>query len=183
MPVETHNLADTYIYEVIVISLVICPYCQVIKLLSLHSLSIDHQQSPNMPSNTAAPSTSILQPQTLAILQARGEGDLNQGFRSISSRSYSPLGSPNYDQPTQVFIPDKLNSRETLRWLGFADLVVEMLVERFTLYPWKCFFDVVKHHILHFPGFDDAFAPEDNWIGYLAALGCCEDFADEASAC
>ena len=122
----------------------------------------------------------VLTLENLAFLQARGEGELLEGYRTVSTSSYCRAGTPGSEDPVLILIPDQFDSRQTVYWLGFIPWVANTLFERFEG-TGGSLLAVILHHIMTFP-FIDAFAPEDNWLGGLAALGVTQWFADDLMA-
>jgi hypothetical protein len=128
---------------------------------------------------TAVSSSSlkVLSSASIELLRARGEAQLSQGYRAVSNTSYSTANS--LDSEATVFIPDELDSFETLHFLELNDATAAIVWQQFLArraeFPDRAnILNSAKRHLASIQA--DAVTADDDWVGVMRQIGMSSNF-------
>ena len=115
--------------------------------------------------------------QSIEILRARGEAALSEGYRAVSNTSYTT--SSSLDSEATVFIPDELESIETLRFLELNEPTAavvwqEFLIRRRELPHRANILSSAKRYLTSIGS--DAVTASDDWVGTMRLIGMSSNF-------
>ena len=125
----------------------------------------------------SASSLKVLSSASIELLRARGEAQLSQGYRAVSNTSYTTASS--LDSGATVFIPDELDSLETLCFLELNETtsatVWQQFLTRRAEFPDRAdILNSAKRHVASIQG--DAVTADDDWVGMMRRIGMSGSF-------